>query len=526
MLQFTRLVIFIVLVAGMAFAQGTYRAAFRTGCTTGSLFTTCGHRLDATVMQPLAAIKWTADEVQPLLAESWDVEQEGKAYVFHLRQGVTWHDDEPFTADDVVFTYNTYANPQVGSAWNSKLSDVLGYAAFQDGAADSLEGVTKIDDATVRIELNAPNPNWVELFQTFIVVLPEHILGDVEPSALAGHPYWENRVGTGPFKWSRYEPDQFIEVVRNEDYFLGAPRLERIIYQIYADIPTILNALENGEVDSMSYEGGGIPLTEVERFMNNDQLVTLPQLDAGLPTYLQLDLTKEQFADPRIRQAMMYAIDRQAIVSSLLMDLPRLAHTLFPQDWTHPDDLETYAYDPERARTLLQEAGWDSSTTVDFIYYYNDQVSADVIATIQQFLADVGITIAPRFADPATIQTLYSDGTFEMGYFAQGMGLDPSLGSTVYQCGAQLSFGYCSDEADNLAAQGVSVAEREARAPFYQDISRILNQDVPKVWLWNEARPLAFNKRVVGLSEHWQEQPIILFNVPVYNEIETWYVEE
>ncbi len=520
--------IVVLAMAGLALAQGTYRSGFRTGCTTGPLYTTCGHRLDATVMQPLAALKWTADGVQPLLAESWTMEDGGRAFVFNLRRGVTWHDGAPFTADDVVFTFNTYADPKVASTWVTKVSDILGYEAFQSGEADRLAGVTKIDDHTVRIELKNPSPLWVDLQQIFIVILPQHILGSVAPDGMRGHPFWENRVGTGPFKWTRYVPDQFIEVVRNDDYFLGAPRLERIVYQIYADIPTILNALENGEIDSFPFEGGGIPPTEVERMLRLDHLVVLPTLDAGLPTYLQLNHTNEWLSDVRFRQAIMHAIDRAGIIETILMGRPRLANTQFPAEWTHPDTLNTYPYDPAKARELLTDAGLAPGQRVsfDFIYYYRDNVSADVIVTIQQYLSEVGIDIVPRLLDPPAIQAVYADNLFEMGYFANGQGLDPSLGSTLFQCGAMLALGYCNPRLDELAVLATSTADREARAPFYQEISQILNDEVPRAWFMHEVRPLAFNKRVVGLSERWLEQPLVLFNIPVYTQIETWYVNE
>jgi peptide/nickel transport system substrate-binding protein len=530
MLYFLLIALLLGAVGGAAAQEsgGTYRSAFRTGCMQGPLWTTCGHRLDMTVLQPLVAIRWTADSIQPMLAESWEMEGNGEAYVINLRQGVTWHDGEPFTADDVVFSLNAYADPQVASAWASKLQDVAGYADFQSGAATSLAGVTRVDDYTVRVGLANPSPLWVDLQLIFIVMMPEHLLGDVPAAELRTNPFWENRVGTGPFVWSEYVADQFIEVVRNENYYEGAPLLERIIYQIYADIPTILNALENGEVDDMSYEGGGIPETEVSRFENRDDLTVLPQLNAGLPTYIQWDLTKEPFSDVRFRQAVLYAIDRQTIVDTIMLGLPTRADTQFPQAWARPDEgLEPYAFDPDRARELLADMGYTPNTEpYDFIYYYTDNVTAEVMVAIQAYLADVGINIAPRLLDPAGIQAVYSDNAFQMGYFANGQGLDPSLGRVLTTCGAQLALGYCNERVDELHALGVTVADRAERAVYYHEIAQILNEELQKGYLWYAARPLAFNNRVVGLSQHWLEQPLILFNLPVYNEIHTWYIEE
>lgn len=507
---------------------GTLREAFRTGCMQGSLWTTCGHRLDATVLQPLAAIKWTGDGLQPLLAESWEMQEDGQVWIINLRDGVTWHDGTAFTSADVVFSFNAYANPAVGSAWASKVQDIAGFDEFQNGDADSLAGVTAVDELTVRIELSSPAPLWMSLQQIFIVIFPNHILGEVPAEELFGHPYWENRVGTGPFSWVEYVPDQSITVEGYDGYFLGAPLLDRIVYQIYADVPTILNALENEEVDMMSYEGGGIPSSEVPRFLEMEHLVTLPELNAGLPTYIQWDLTKAPFDNVAFRQAVLYAIDRQAIVDTIMAGGALVSDTQFPQSWAVPDDLEfAYEYNPELAMELLAESGYaGEAVPFDFIYYYGDNVSAEVMVAIQGYLAQAGINIAPRLLDPASIQAVYNDGTFQMGYFANGQGLDPSLGGVLTSCGAQLAFGYCNERVDELHTLALSTTDREERIGYYEEISRILNAELQKGYLWNVTRPLAFNSRVVGLAEHYSEWPVVLFNLPVYNEVETWYVQE
>lgn len=523
-------VLAVLLASSAAQAQdgGTFRSAMRTGCVEmGTLHTTCGHRLDETVLQGLVHIKWTGDGVQPMLAESWSTSDGGKTYVFKLRPDVKWHDGTPFTAKDVVFSLNLYANPKVGSPWGQKLSSVEGFGAFQDGSAAALSGVTALDDNTVQVTLNSAQPLWVELQLIAISIVPEHILGAVAPEEIKGNAFWVNRVGTGPFIWKEYKSDQFIEVDRNPDYFLGAPKLDRIIYQIYKDIPPIITALETQEVDAMSFEGGGVPISELGRLQALDYLTVLPNFSAGLPTYLQFNMKNDRFADVRVRQAMLYAIDRKAIIETVKQGAGELSNTMFPQEWARAADLETYDYNPDKARELLAEAGWDSSQTVDFIYYYSDQMNVDTVVAIQGYLAAVGVNIEPRLLDPAAINQVYADGTFQMGYFANGMGLDPSLGSPLVVCNAEpLSLGYCNPEVDALFQKGLQSADRAERAKSYEEISRILNQDLPKAWLWNEVRPLAFNNRIKGLAEHYKEQPLVIFNHAVYNEVEKWEAAE
>lgn len=511
--------------AAPAGPAGVFRSPMRTGCAVGTLWTTCGRRIDEAFLQGLAQVKWTADGVQPLLAQSWDMEDGGKAFVFHLREGVKWHDGQPFTADDVVYTFNVYANPAVGSTYAAKLSGVVGYDDFKAGKADSLKGVTKVDDMTVRVELTSPSPLWVELQQISISMLPAHILGKVAPDQLRTNPYWKNMVGTGPFVMTKFVDDQYIEGAANPDYFMGKPKLDKIVFQIYADTTAILNALQAGELDATPYEGGGIPLDQVKRFEAMEHLTVLGNMDAGLPTFLFVNFTDKDFAKPEVRQALMYAIDRQTMMDTIRMNYGKIANTMFPAEWARPADLETYPYNPEKAAELLKAAGWDSTRKLDFLYYYNDQVNKDIVVAIQAYLAAVGVNVEPRLVDGAGFNQAIVDGTFQIGYGANGQGLDPSIGALITKCGTQRAMGYCNKHVDELFDLGLSKATRDERAPYYQEISTILNKELPKAWLWYEVRPMGFNKRIVGLAQHFQEQPLLMFDVPVYNEIHTWYTQ-
>ncbi len=515
-----------VSVAGAQEAGGTFRTSMQAGCELPTLSTSCGARMEALVMQPLAALKWAGDELVPLLAESWETDESAQVWTFHLREGVTWHDGEPFDAEDVVFAYNAHVDPAIGSRHHTNLVDILGYDEFIAGEAESLAGVTALDEYTVQFELKAPNPLWALLFQSRILILPEHLLGDVPKDQLLTAPYWYDRVGIGPFKWENYEADQFIELVRNDDYFLGAPLLERVVIQLYADASGHLNALENGEIDEIAFETLLLPVNEADRFDDNPEITVKANQDAGLPAFLLLNLEQDFLQDVRVRQAMMYAIDRETIVAELWQGSARVANTMFPMDWVWSENLNEYPYDPDMARQLLTEAGWDSSRQIDLVYTYPDSLSADLIVAIQSYLADVGINVQPRRIDTATQGQMFTDGTYEMGYAANGQGLDPSLGNVLNSCGGRLSFGYCNERIEELFTLGSQSADRAERAPFYQEIGDILNQELPKIWLWYQSRPIAYNNRIVGLGETWAETPVLHFGVPYYTAVETWYVQD
>jgi peptide/nickel transport system substrate-binding protein len=212
-------------------------------------------------------------------------------------------------------------------------------------------------------------------------------------------------------------------------------------------------------------------------------------------------------------------------METVRMNYGKISNTMFPAEWAQPAELDGYAYDPAKATELLTAAGWDPNRKIDFLYYYNDQVNKDIVVAIQAYLAAVGINIEPRLVDGAGFNQAIVDLTFQAGYAANGQGLDPSIGANITRCGTQRAMTYCNERVDELFALGLSEGTREARAPYYQEISTILNQELPKLWLWYEVRPMGFNKRIVGLGEHFAEQPLLMFDLPIYNEIHTWYTE-
>ncbi|MDC7244467.1 MAG: ABC transporter substrate-binding protein [Sphaerochaetaceae bacterium] len=490
------------------------------GGITPTFITTATHRLDITVNEPLVAITWKGG-LQPLIADSYEMQENGKTWILHIRDDAFWHDGTKVTSDDVIFSYNAYADPRVGSRWASKAASIKGYDEFRNGDADSLAGVTAIDDSTVKVELSQEMPLWMKIEQTYLVIFPNHILGDVEPEKLVSDEYWQHRIGTGPFKWAEYKQDQYIMLEKNEDYYLGEPKLDKLIYQMYSDASTHVSGLLSGQIDTTAYETTIISPKDAVNLENNQDL-DIFVMEKGSPSFLTVNHEKE-WADVRLRQALRYAIDVETMLDAIYPGA-KPATTLLPQTWTHPDDLNDYAYNPEKAKELIKAAGW-SGRTVDFVYHYQDEQSRNLIVAIQQYLDKVGIHIEPRKMDPAGLNALYLSGDFDMGLLGQGMGLDPAGGEIVVKSGEIRAHGYSNPEVDELFQEGKALAEQSERAPIYQKISKILNEELPQIYLWYDIRHLGFSKDVAGPYDHYKEQKIIYFNMPVYNEIETWYVK-
>jgi peptide/nickel transport system substrate-binding protein len=508
--------------AGKAEKQIYREALFPAAQGESTFITTTAHRLDSTINQPLVQLTWEGG-LKPMLAESYEMLEDGKVWIMHLRKGVKWHDGKPFTAKDVIWSYSAYANPKVASRWNGKAQSILGFDEMRAGKTSSLKGVTALDDYTVRVELNKQMPLWMKLEQTFLVVFPEHLLGELAPEEVITSDFWKHRIGTGPFIWTEYKPDQYIKTVRNTDYYLGVPEIEELDYVIFADVPSQLNALASGQIQAVAYEGNTISPQESKTYeaMDNISVVTMSK---GATAFLAMNLDRSEWSDVRIRKALRYAIDIQTILDGVYPGGIK-ADTLFTQKWAISPECDPYDYNPEKAKQLLKEAGW-SGRKVDLVYTQKDSLSKNLLVAVQQYLKAVGVDIELRQVDAAYMTSYYDNKEFDLGYFGNGIGLDPATAQNLVGSGELLSLGYENEKVDELFNKGKSLTDQMERAPIYQEISLILNQELPKIFLWQDIRPLGFSDKVVGPKEHWEEQGTIYFNQPVYNEIEKWYVVE
>ena len=477
------------------------------------------------VHSQLVTIDW---EWKPrgMLADSWESQDGGKVWVFHMRKDAKFHDGHPVTAEDVVFSWDVYADPKVGARKVYWTYPVLGYEDFKEGKADHLAGVEAVDEYTVRIELTDASPLWVALGGCGVFVLPKHLLEDIPSEELVGNEFWtDNQVGCGPFKWSKYVPDQYVEVVRFDDYFLGAPKLEKYVFVFFTEDSTVAAAYQNEEIYGTVYHRTRISVEDVER------LDAIPNLDpivmnAGKPVFLRVNHNDPAFQDVRVRQAIRYGIDVKTILETIYMGLAEPMVTGLIHDWAIPDDLEQYEYNPEKAKELLDAAGWDYGQEVTMYYYYGDSLNANLIAAIQANLAEIGVKFVPQKIDAAALRAVRNDtppGIIEYAGF--GAGADPSVIAPTILCGEWIAEGYCNPRVDELFAEGMKYATVEERAPIYQEIARIMNEELPYVWLWSDVRPLGFNRRVWGPYEHYAEQGQINFEY-VYNEVEKWYVKD
>ncbi|PVE96915.1 ABC transporter substrate-binding protein [Microbacterium sp. TPD7012] len=465
-----------------------------------------GQAAEALTMSLIFDNLFTTDpnfEYVPRLAESWDISEDAKTFTFHLREGLKWSDGEPFTAEDVLFTYNLAANPQVGGAWSARLAEVEGFAAVQDGSASELAGIVAPDEYTVEFTLSKPNAGFMALigYGPVFYILPKHVLGEKDPAALLEDPWFQlPSTGMGPYTMKKFNVDQDIELVANENYRTKVGIDHLFLKMLTSDVATA--QLGTGEIDLAQVSA--LDLDTVSAISG----VSVTSKPSPGFTRISVNTTKPQFADHRFRQAMLYAIDRQGIIDGVLGGEATLLNSDIMTSWALPDDLEAYEYDPKKAEKLLKEIGYDTSQEVKLSWIPGQRDRDQIVNVVIENLNAVGIKAVANQVDGAALIDSYTDLSYDMGVLGGGVyPMDPASSFPIVSCTQHFPAGsnvalFCNEDLDAAMAAGQLIADQDERAEIYHEAARIDNEYVPYVWLNNPNIIWATSGRLQGFEPH------------------------
>lgn len=447
------------------------------------------------------------------LAESWDISKDGLVITFRLRKGVKWADGAEFTADDVMFGYKTIIDDKTPTAYSEDFRQV--------------KKAEVLDKRTFRVTYEKPFApaltSWGNL-----VVLPKHLL---EGKDITKSDFGRNPVGLGPYKLNRWISGQEVILDSYKDYFEGRPYIDRYIYKIIPDPATMFLVLQTGEIDMM----GLTPVqyakqTNTDFFKRNFQKFRYPALAY---TYMGFNLKHPFFQDKRVRQAMAYGIDKGEIVDVVLFGLGSPATGPYvPNTWPYNPGVKKYEYNPEKAKELLREAGWedtDGDGILDkggrpfkFTILTNmaNTTRMNTATIIQWRLAKIGIKVEIRVLEWSTFINQFIDKRrFEAVVLGWSIGLDSDQYDIWHSSKTkekEFNFvTYNNPEVDELLEKGRRTFDIEERKRAYFRMQEILADELPYIFLYvPDATPIV-HARFKGIKS----SPIgISYNLP------KWYV--
>ncbi len=444
---------------------------------------------------PLVSWNEDASGLAPQLAVSWTPNEDATVWTFKLREGVLWHDGEPLTAEDVKFSLELAFNPLAATSFASfsqfAPTTIVGGEAFVNGTAAEIEGIRVVDDLTVEIALVEPNPR-LPYSMLFAWVLPKHALADLNPADYqTTNWFFTNPIGTGPFMHDEYEQDQFWALKPNPYYWNGAPKLDRLINRYFEDETSAILALESGEIH-FTYVSGDVAL----RMADNPKFQIF-QGPSGVTNYLIFNLRNPAFQDVRVRQAIMYAIDRQAIAETVMQGTVQLVPCIaaLPALWPPAEELNAYEYNPDLARQLLAEAGWQGGVSYDIHTYYTSQQALDALSAMQAYLADVGIEVTPLTVDVPTYNSyFYSGEGWDISY--RGVGATLVYPWQFYLPGGfpnlknpqETLIGPVFDELLDLLLQARAEVDEGRFLDLMQQVCKFQNENALEGYMWTSIR--------------------------------------
>ncbi|WP_301172874.1 ABC transporter substrate-binding protein [Brevibacillus nitrificans] len=434
----------------------------------------------------------------PKLADSFET-TDNQTYTIKINKDAKWSDGKPVTAEDVAFTFNLIANPKVEISVGSYLSMFEGTkdtGKLEDGKTE-LPAVKVIDEKTIEFKTKAPvDPNMIkEQLGTKLMILPKHALEKIDPAALSQDPFMQKpTVTNGPFKFVQYKKDQYVEFEKNPDYYLGAPQLDKMFIKIMP-APNLVAQLQTGELQMNIGNGiGKIPPQDYETVKKFENVTTKSEAQYGFQTMM---FNTEKITDPRVRQAITYALDRQQIVDKLLRGYGEIVDGPYTSVSPYLDkNLEKYSYNVEKAKQLLQEAGWDFNRELNFVVPLGNKVREQSADILTQNLKAIGLKVKVSTFDFPTIMQKAKAGDYELLLMGLTFTLDPEVSSLYSSIGSFNFMNYNNPKVDELLLKGKAEANPEKRKQIYNELQAIWNQDVPLISLYSDSDFFAYSKQV------------------------------
>ncbi|MCC5894439.1 MAG: ABC transporter substrate-binding protein [Alkalibacterium sp.] len=447
----------------------------------------------------------TAEEFEPGLA-TFETE-DNQTFTVTIDPDANWTDGEPVTAHDVAFTLNTIADPEVETTLGTSTAMIAGAdsSGVRDEGTDELSGVEVIDDKTLTITTDSPvDLAYISEFLGFnVLIAPEHIFGDIEVSDIPNsEAATMPSVFSGAYQFVQYDTDNYVELEANPDYHRGAPSIETVYARIMNGT-ALITEFQAGNLHMAA--GGGIGMVPVQDIALLEDIDGLVVEEHPSFNGQYMVINNERISDPQVRQAFAYALNRELTVDNLLGGRGEVLASTYSSASPYKDEsLEPLPYDPEMATQLLEEAGFDFDTPLEFVVPTGNAVREQNGDLIEQWLTEIGVEVNLSTYDFPTWLSMAQDLDYDIGLMGWGHTVDPNIASYVQTGQASNNMGLSDPEIDSLIEQGMAGTDYDERFPIYAELQQHLQDEMPIVPLYSDSQ---FSVRVDeldgGIKEYW-----------------------
>jgi peptide/nickel transport system substrate-binding protein len=483
--------------------------------------------------------------LEPMLGESVTASSDGLKWTLKLKRGLKWSDGRPITAAD--YEYGVLArfspdNKPLNELRNGR--NIKGIQAYVKGEAKNVEGIKVVDDTTVEISLDAPDATMRTLWfgDTLIMPLPKHAIGEVPFRDLGRDKYWiTSPLASGPYRFVRYQTDQFIEYERNPNYWDDKPRPDRLFMRIASPEVAIVS-LEKGEIDLIN----PLALTEVARLkgLPNVEVVEAKNNAQWYGLERNFKVKNGIWRNPKAVQGLLHAIDRQAYVNSILQGYGVVRNSFYDGTPYQCPTLKKYDYNPDRAKQLWQEVGMPQDQVISFMSWPGIKARMDFLPIAQEYVRKLGYKSEVDFIDNSLIQD-YIQGkgprgeNWDFHVLLFGPGSDPGTPESFIDPNSTSNWAYRSwpeppgpdgrkkpawvynnPKLLELYQQGKTESDPQKRIPIYQQADCIWNEELPCIMIASPSFMIAKSKRLQGVD--WQTNAGLALWTRMYRPGDWW----
>ena len=473
----------------------------------------------ATGLMFLPLMELDADlNFEGMLADSITTEG-NKNFIVHIDDAATWSDGTPVTADDVVYTALRLASPVIGNtAMMYYVFEGVGDDGFVEEGAESIDGIQKVDDKTVQFTTKEEMPitTFENSYARYLLTLPKHVIEQYSEEELSTADWFNHPdVVSGPFIVTDFDVDHYISYEANKDYWKGAPKIDKLNIKI-VDGSQLYAGLQSGEIDITQQTMSDIPQEDYE------SVEALDNVDVvyGSPvTNQSVFIQTKNVPDVKVRQAMLYAIDRQQILEELLSGHGEIVDGFLSSASPFYDDsLTPVSYDPEKAKALLEEAGWDGSQTIRFYVNSGDSTFVNAASIIAAEWAAVGIKAEIQTVDFATLMSVAGTEDYDVLAVQYTYAPVDPYPDVAWLLGGEGSWtGYSDDTLNDALTKSQLTSDPEETKELFSVVDKKVQEDVPMFSAYVISAQGAVSKRITGAA------PSVY---GFFNDVQNWDVVE